>query len=398
MVSFVVRLHKENVRSAARTAANLEFVQASDETDEVARRLAITLEQRGIRAINPPMAFPFDLENYPERGWVVSHKVVAEAAQLGRMGLHRSVIHPRFGSFIVLGTVITNAELAPEPSLTVPHQGGATEGPAGEGPGRPAPLEFNPCVNCKLCVAACPVGAIEPDGGFRFSACYDHNYREFMTGFGDFVEHVVESRNKHDFRDRVSASETVATWQSLAFRPSYKAAYCVAVCPAGEEVLGPFVEDRASHLREVVKPLTQREETVYAVRGSDAAEHVQRRFKHKKLKLVASSLRPSSPRGLFRALHLIFQRRPARGWRAVYHFDLTGVEPVRATVTIDDGRLEVQADQLLGRPDITVRCDGKLWLDIVSQRRSPVWAVITGRLKTTGDRSLLQRFAACFPR
>ena len=34
------------------------------------------------------------------------------------------------------------------------------------------PIPYNPCLECKLCVAACPVGAIAPDGQFNFSACY----------------------------------------------------------------------------------------------------------------------------------------------------------------------------------------------------------------------------------
>jgi putative sterol carrier protein len=45
-----------------------------------------------------------------------------------------------------------------------------------------------------------------------------------------------------------------------------------------------------------------------------------------------------------------------------------------------------------------VQADGKVWLEIVEKRRSPVMAVLTGRLKTRGDRALLSRFAACFPR
>ena len=43
------------------------------------------------------------------------------------------------------------------------------------------PINYNPCLECKLCVAACPVGAISSEGDFNFSACYTHNYREFMV-------------------------------------------------------------------------------------------------------------------------------------------------------------------------------------------------------------------------
>ena len=76
-----------------------------------------------------------DMINVPDRSWIVSHQRVAQAAQLGTMGLHRNLIHPRFGSSVLLGTVLTDAEV----SQTM------------------APLTYNPCIDGKLCVVACPV-------------------------------------------------------------------------------------------------------------------------------------------------------------------------------------------------------------------------------------------------
>jgi putative sterol carrier protein len=206
------------------------------------------------------------------------------------------------------------------------------------------------------------------------------------------------SRDRHDFRDRVSLSKAVATWQGLAYKPSYKAAYCLAICPAGENVLGGFVHDRTGFVRKVVKPPTEREETIYVVAGSDAEVHVYRRFPHKRVQRVRSSLRASRPRDFLGALRMLFQRGPAKGWAATFHFDLTGPDAVRGTVRIDDGELEVQPGVLVGSPDLLVRADGQLWLDIVSGRRNPLWAVLRRRLRITGDRLLLDRFAACFPR
>jgi epoxyqueuosine reductase QueG/putative sterol carrier protein len=375
IVAIVLRTHADDVRSPARSVANLEFHRAAKDVDEVAHRVATALAALGHRSINPAMAFPMEMDAFPGRTWVVSQKKVAVAAQLGRMGLHRNVIHPRFGSFVLLGAVITAAAID----------------------GAPEPLSFDPCVDCKLCLAACPVGAIEADGGFRFSACYDHNYREFMTGFEDFVEQVAESKSRHDFRERVSISQSASMWQSLAYKPNYKAAYCIAVCPAGEDVLGPFLTDRARFVEDVVRPLTSKPEPVYVVAGSDAEAHVKKRFPHKTVTRVQSSLRPTSAATFFRSIPLTFQRGPARGWRATFHFDLTGPDATQATVRIDDGTLEVEPG-LVGAPDLFVSAPGQLWLDIVSKKRSPVWAVLMRRLRVRGDRTLLTRFAACFPR
>jgi hypothetical protein len=50
---------------------------------------------------------------------------------------------------------------------------------------------------------------------------------------------------------------------SLSFGANYKAAYCLAVCPAGEEeiAIAPFLGDRKRLLEEVVKPLQEKRET-----------------------------------------------------------------------------------------------------------------------------------------
>src|SRR3954468_7154679 len=158
LISIVCRMNREPIRSPARSVANLEFHHVGDHTNEVASKIVSVLETEGVRAVNPSMGFPMEIDRFPDKVWVVSHKPVAVAAGLGQMGIHRNVIHPKFGNFILLGTVLIGAE------ATAYDQ----------------PISYNPCLECKLCVAACPVGAIAPDGHFNFSACYTHNYREFM--------------------------------------------------------------------------------------------------------------------------------------------------------------------------------------------------------------------------
>lgn len=265
-VSFCVRMNRDNLRSPQRSLANTEFNHADDDTNAVSRAITRALQDAGYRAVYPAPGYPMEVEQFPGRIWVIAHKVVAEAAGLGVMGIHRNVIHPRFGNFILLGTVVTDA-VVDQPS---------------------APLDFNPCLECKLCVSACPVGAITPDAGFDFQACYTHNYREFMGGFTDWAETVADSDDRDDYRARVPTGESFSLWQSLSFKPNYKAGYCMAVCPAGEDVIGPFLDDRRAHLDEVVRPLQRQEETVYVLPGSAAEEHATRRFPHKTVKPVTN--------------------------------------------------------------------------------------------------------------
>jgi len=61
VISFVVRMNRDNVRSPARSVANNEFHSTGDEVDDVARKITSNLERLGIRALNPPMAFPMEV-------------------------------------------------------------------------------------------------------------------------------------------------------------------------------------------------------------------------------------------------------------------------------------------------------------------------------------------------
>jgi len=94
LLSFVCRMNREPIRSPARSVANLEFHHTGDHVNEVARKVVATLEKQGIRALNPAMGFPMEMDRFPGgKIWVVSHKPVAVAAGLGHMGIHRNVIH-----------------------------------------------------------------------------------------------------------------------------------------------------------------------------------------------------------------------------------------------------------------------------------------------------------------
>lgn len=375
LISFVVRMNRENLRNPARSIANAEFHHTGNEVDDIARRITAALERVGVRALNPPMGFPMEADRWmSERIWIVSHKRVAVAAGLGRMGIHRNVIHPRFGNFILLGTILVAAEVS-EYSRE---------------------LDFNPCLTCKLCVAACPVGAIGAEGAFNFSACYTHNYREFMGGFADWVETVADSRGGLDYRRRTKDSETVSMWQSLGFGPNYKAAYCMAVCPAGEEVLGPFLASKKDFVDDVVRPLQVKREPVYVIAGSDAEAHVRKRYPHKTVRRVRSSLRPRTIAALLQGLPQSFQRHAAGDLDATYHFMFTGQEQVEATVVIRAGGIRVE-DGLKGKAHVHVTADAGTWLGFLAGEKNLLWAVLTRRVRLRGNPKWLLAFQRCFP-
>lgn len=374
VVSFIFQLNRENIRCVSRAVSDLEFLQTFDEANYAAHKVVGALQEMGVQALNTSSGFPMDLERWPGKIWPVSHKPIAAAAGLGAIAHHRLVIHPRFGSFIVLGTILLNRE------ATVYDR----------------PLDYNPCLECKLCVSACPVGAIGSDGHFNFTTCMTHNYRDRMGGFSDWVERMVCSRNVRNYRGMVSDPETVSMWQSLSYGICNKSSYCMAVCPAGEEVIGQFLDNRKRYLADVVKPLQERKENIFVVAGSDGETHVARRFPHKTIKKVGNGLRPNSVRGFFESLPLVFQRDQSENLDATYHFTFTGDEECLGTVVIRNKTIEVQEGHL-GTHDIHVKADSRTWVAFLAGEKNLFLALATRKIRIKGSPRLLAAFGRCFP-
>lgn len=374
LISLVGKLNRGPIRSPARSISNTEFHQVGDSLNHVSHQVVSRLEQLGIRAVNPAVGFPMEMDQWTYgKIWIVSHKRVAVAAGLGQMGIHRNVIHPKFGSFILLSTILMDAEVTQYDN----------------------PIDYNPCVECKLCVAACPTGAIGSDGHFDFSACYTHNYREFMGGFVDWVENIADSKNAAEYRKKVNDSETASMWQSLSFEANYKSAYCISVCPAGEDVIGPFLDEQKNFLNTVVKPLQEKSETVYVVPNSDAEEYVPKRFSNKKTKRVSNGLRPATVKQFLEGLPLIFQRNKAQGLDVCYHFTLHGQESAAATVVIRDKTVVVHSGHI-GSADLHVIADSQSWLGFIRKEKSIVWELLRRRIRIKGSVRLLLQFGKCF--
>jgi len=270
LIAICVRTSRDNLRSRSISVSNRDFATTQELVHETARHICLELQRKGVRALYPATGFPMEIQRFPNRSWVVSHKLTAVAAGLGQLGVHHNVIHPRFGTFIVLGTILLDAEIT----------------------SYSAPLTWNPCLDCGLCVAACPVGAIHSDGTFDFDACYTHNNNHDLSNFAGWVENIADSADAADYNRRVTPSETLSMWQSLSFSPQYRSGYCVAVCPAGEDVLGPYLADQDQHVREVVRPLQEKPEYVYVKAGSAAEAHAAEHFPHKTIRHARAGTQP----------------------------------------------------------------------------------------------------------
>ena len=119
LLSFVCRMNREPIRALPRSVANNEFHHTGHDVDEVARSVVRELESRGVRASSPAMGFPMEMERFPGKLWTVSHKPVAVAAGLGQIGIHRNLIHPKFGNFVLLGTVVIDAVVEEQAEATI---------------------------------------------------------------------------------------------------------------------------------------------------------------------------------------------------------------------------------------------------------------------------------------
>ncbi len=374
LVSFVRRLNPENIRCISQAVRDLEFIRTQKEADGIARKVTQVLAQKGVGALNYACGFPMDLDKWPGKMWPVSHKPIAVAAGLGHLGNNRNLLHPRFGNFILLDTVLVDREATAYDS----------------------PLDYNPCIECKLCAAVCPVGAVGNDGNFQFSNCFTHNYRERLGGFADWVENIVTSKTVRDYRKKVADPETVSMWQSLSYGICNKSSYCLAACPAGDERIGLYLADRQAYMKQVVKPLQNNTESVFVIPGSDAEAHVAKRYPHKTIRRVGNGLRPNSAQNFLASLPVVFQRNQSEGLDVTYHFTFTGEDNCEATVIIRNKTLEVKAGHV-DTADLHVTADTRTWLDFLAKEKNLLWALLSRKIRIKGSPKLMMAFAKCFP-
>jgi epoxyqueuosine reductase QueG len=370
----VFRVNQNHLKSLAHSVVDYEFKQVWTDANHIARRLVIQLQHIGIKALNMPAGFPYEASRWPGKMWLTCDKVFAVEAGLGQMGYNRLVLHPKYGAAIILGSILL----------------------AGTCDQYDQSLDFNPCIECGLCLKVCPVGAIKKTDDFDFMGCYSHNYRERLGGFQNWVEQVVNSKNHADYRRRVSDSETISMWQHLAIGAQTRCDRCMAICPAGEAAIGLYLDDRKAYINQYLKKFRNLVETIYVVKGSDAEQHVQSNFPEKRTKTISNGIRPISTAMFLESLPIAFQPGQSEGLNAVYHFSFSGDENLEGTVTIRNKSLTVRKG-LEGKADLRVTADSQTWIKFLAKEINLVKALVTRKIKIKGSPKLMMAFAKCFP-
>jgi epoxyqueuosine reductase QueG len=133
------------------TAYHQIMISVHQELDRLARRIALHLEVQGAVAVPVPADEPYrEWDEQQSRGvGDLSHKHAAQAAGLGKLGKSSLLITREYGNRIQLVSIVTQADLEPDPLL-----------------------DWEPCPgSCTLCVRACPAGAIGTDGAVDQALC-----------------------------------------------------------------------------------------------------------------------------------------------------------------------------------------------------------------------------------
>lgn len=133
---------------------------ATEELDRISLHLSRWLERQGHKTVFVSQNGYYNaMRGRPD----FSHKHAAVAAGLGRLGLSSNFVHTQFGASVHISSVITEAELSPDPLVSD---------------------EDNPCHRCKTCLQICPEQAMNPEVQTSFFMEGKEYFHQKLDGLG----------------------------------------------------------------------------------------------------------------------------------------------------------------------------------------------------------------------
>jgi epoxyqueuosine reductase QueG len=176
-VSFLVPLDQNclepYLKKKNRRSYELDNVRTNTLVSGISFEIACYLEQKGFPSVAQAanMVYRTDTPNGPhDEKPPISHRYLAVRSGVGHFGLSGNVITKDFGAAIILGSVVTSADLTPSD---------------------PLPAEENYCDGCRLCMASCASGFMSSEeittvrmGGYEFSYSKrrHHNRCDYVCG------------------------------------------------------------------------------------------------------------------------------------------------------------------------------------------------------------------------
>ncbi|HWP97589.1 MAG TPA: epoxyqueuosine reductase [Syntrophomonadaceae bacterium] len=163
----VIVIAKRGPREVVRNKRRLTtyyhvFCTITGQLDQIAYQLSYFIEDQGFRAYPVPSDSPYtawDEENMHGRG-DLSHRHAGAAAGLGVLGKNTLLITPRYGNRIQLVSIISDLEVNPDPLV-----------------------EEDLCPeDCRVCLDACPVGALDGTTVVQ-KLCREHIATTLPRGF-----------------------------------------------------------------------------------------------------------------------------------------------------------------------------------------------------------------------
>ena len=110
----------------------------------------------------------------------------------------------------------------------------------------------------------------------------------------------------------------------------------------------------------------------------------------------AASHVESTPQDVFDAMRGSFQPAKAKGVRARYQWDLSGLNGGQWWIDVNDGTCKMGKGKI-PNPNVTFIASDKDWVAICHDQLSGTWAYLTGRLKVRGDQAIARKLGEIFP-